>query len=90
MDSVSKSVPCAPTAAEFRFPLTYMTVRQSTPLYLPLWPSAARNLLRCFSVEVIATPVTYLVVGWHQAAETADALDRRTDFNPFAWAAESA
>lgn len=41
-------------------------------------------------VEVVATPVTYLVVDWLKRAESADAYDRRTDFNPFAWQSESA
>lgn len=36
-------------------------------------------------VEVAATPVTYLVVGWLKRAESADVYDRGTNFNPFAW-----
>ena len=37
--------------------------------------------------EVLATPVTYLVVGALKRAEGVDAFDRGTDFNPFhlAW-----
>jgi uncharacterized integral membrane protein (TIGR00697 family) len=42
------------------------------------------------AVEVVATPMTYLVVGWLKRAESADAYDRRTNFNPFAWQGESA
>jgi hypothetical protein len=34
--------------------------------------------------ETLATPVTYLVVGWLKRAEGVDAFDRATDFNPFA------
>jgi uncharacterized PurR-regulated membrane protein YhhQ (DUF165 family) len=34
--------------------------------------------------ETLATPVTYLVVGWLKRAEGVDAFDRGTDFNPFA------
>jgi uncharacterized integral membrane protein (TIGR00697 family) len=34
--------------------------------------------------EVIATPLTYLVIHWLKRAEQADAFDRTTDFNPFA------
>lgn len=41
-------------------------------------------------VEVVATPLTYLVVGWLKRAESADAFDSRTNFNPFAWQRESA
>jgi queuosine precursor transporter len=36
------------------------------------------------AVEVVATPVTYVVVGWLKAAEREDYYDRHTDFNPFA------
>jgi len=35
------------------------------------------------AVEVVATPVTYLVVGWLKRAEGVDAFDRETNFNPF-------
>jgi hypothetical protein len=42
------------------------------------------------AVEVVATPVTYLVVGWLKRAEGVDAFDRRTNFNPFAWQGERA
>lgn len=41
-------------------------------------------------VEVVATPVTYLVVGWLKRAEGVDVFDTRTNFNPFAWRGESA
>jgi uncharacterized integral membrane protein (TIGR00697 family) len=41
-------------------------------------------------VEVVATPVTYVVVGWLKRAEGSDAFDHRTNFNPFAWQEESA
>jgi uncharacterized integral membrane protein (TIGR00697 family) len=34
--------------------------------------------------ETLATPMTYLVVGWLKRAEGVDAFDRGTDFNPFA------
>jgi queuosine precursor transporter len=33
--------------------------------------------------EVVATPFTYLVVGWLKRAEHEDYFDRNTDFNPF-------
>jgi uncharacterized integral membrane protein (TIGR00697 family) len=42
------------------------------------------------AVEVVATPITYLVVGWLKRAESVDTYDRRTNFNPFAWQGESA
>ncbi len=36
------------------------------------------------AVEVVATPLTYLVVGWLKRAESVDVFDRGTNFNPFA------
>jgi hypothetical protein len=34
--------------------------------------------------EVLATPVTYAVVGWLKRAEGVDTFDAHTDFSPFA------
>ena len=36
--------------------------------------------------EVLATPLTYLVINWLKAAENADAFDRNQSFNPFSLA----
>jgi queuosine precursor transporter len=36
-------------------------------------------------VEIVATPITYLVVGALERAVGVDAFDKRTNFNPFAW-----
>lgn len=38
------------------------------------------------SYEVLATPLTYLVVNWLKRAEHADAFDRHQSFNPFSFA----
>jgi uncharacterized integral membrane protein (TIGR00697 family) len=35
--------------------------------------------------EVLATPLTYLVVNWLKAAEQVDTFDRQRDFNPFSF-----
>jgi len=35
------------------------------------------------AVEVVATPITYLMVGWLKRAEGVDTFDRGTNFNPF-------
>jgi uncharacterized integral membrane protein (TIGR00697 family) len=40
--------------------------------------------------EVIATPLTYLVINWLKSAEHADAFDRHESFNPFSFAEKSA
>jgi uncharacterized integral membrane protein (TIGR00697 family) len=39
--------------------------------------------------EVIATPMTYLVINWLKRAEQADAFDRHESFNPFSFAEKS-
>jgi hypothetical protein len=39
--------------------------------------------------EVLATPLTYLVINWLKAAEQADAFDRNESFNPFSLAGSS-
>jgi uncharacterized integral membrane protein (TIGR00697 family) len=36
--------------------------------------------------EVLATPLTYLVIGWLKRAEGSDAFDAHTNFNPFRFA----
>jgi uncharacterized integral membrane protein (TIGR00697 family) len=36
--------------------------------------------------EVLATPLTYIVIRWLKAAEQADAFDRNQSFNPFSLA----
>jgi queuosine precursor transporter len=36
--------------------------------------------------EIIATPITYLVINWLKRAEQADAFDRHENFNPFSFA----
>lgn len=42
------------------------------------------------AVEVVATPLTYMVVNHLKRAENIDAFDRRTNFNPFAVQREGA
>lgn len=39
--------------------------------------------------EVIATPLTYLVINWLKRAENSDAFDRHANFNPFSFAEKS-
>ena len=36
--------------------------------------------------EIIATPVTYLIINWLKRTEHADAFDRHENFNPFSFA----
>jgi len=37
--------------------------------------------------EVIATPITYLVINWLKRMEHVDTFDTHTNFNPFRFAA---
>ena len=39
--------------------------------------------------EVIATPLTYLVINWLKRSEHSDAFDRHQSFNPFSFAEKS-
>jgi len=48
-----------------------------------LWKIVIFNWLFKVGIEVVFTPVTYLVVGWLKKAEREDYYDRKTDFTPF-------
>jgi hypothetical protein len=39
--------------------------------------------------EVIATPLTYLIINWLKRAEQSDAFDRHESFNPFSFTEKS-
>ena len=49
-----------------------------------LWGIIAFNYVYKVALEVVLTPVTYLVVGFLKRAENVDVYDRNTNFNPFA------
>ncbi|MCS7088558.1 MAG: queuosine precursor transporter [Thermoflexales bacterium] len=49
-----------------------------------LWQVFASNYMFKVGVEVLFTPLTYLVVGALKRVEGIDAFDTSTDFNPFA------
>jgi len=57
--------------------------------FLGVWPSNTIlgvilfNCLFKVGVEVVFTPLTYLVVGWLKKAENEDYYDHDTDFTPF-------
>lgn len=52
------------------------------------WSTIGIMILSSYLVKVVyetlATPLTYLVVGWLKRAEAIDTFDRETNFNPFA------
>jgi queuosine precursor transporter len=45
----------------------------------------ATGYLLKVAYEVLATPITYLVINWLKRAEQSDAFDRHESFNPFAF-----
>jgi uncharacterized integral membrane protein (TIGR00697 family) len=48
-----------------------------------LWTLIVSNYLFKCGIEILFTPVTYLVVGWLKRIEHEDFYDRDTNFNPF-------
>jgi queuosine precursor transporter len=54
-----------------------------------LWNTMATGYVLKVSYEVLATPLTYLVVNWLKRAEHSDAFDRHQSFNPFSFAEKS-
>ncbi|MDP9040318.1 MAG: queuosine precursor transporter [Acidobacteriota bacterium] len=59
--------------------LTFGGVYPNSTLVRIIW----QGYLAKVAYEVLATPVTYAVVGWLKRAERADAFDRGVSFNPF-------
>jgi queuosine precursor transporter len=57
------------------------------------WPTVWRVILSSYvtkvAYEILATPLTYAVVGWLKRSESVDAFDRHTSFNPFGFRAYS-
>lgn len=51
-----------------------------------LWKVVAFNWLFKISIEILMTPITYLVVGFLKRREHCDYFDRETDFSPFSLA----
>ena len=49
-----------------------------------LWTIFVSNYIFKVGVEVVLTPLTYLIVGWLKQVENEDYYDRETNFNPFA------
>ena len=48
-----------------------------------LWTVGISNFIFKVGVEVVFTPITYLVTNWLKRKETEDYFDRGTNFNPF-------
>jgi queuosine precursor transporter len=68
--------------------LSWSGVRIDTTTALPsdiLWGIIIFNYIYKVILEVLLTPVTYLVVGFLKRAENVDVYDRNTNFNPFAF-----
>jgi len=48
-----------------------------------IWGIILVNYLFKVGYEVLATPLTYVVIGWLKRAEGTEAFDAHTDFSPF-------
>lgn len=59
--------------------LTFGGVYSGSTLVRIIW----QGYLAKVAYEVLATPLTYAVVGWLKRTEHADAFDRNVSFNPF-------
>jgi uncharacterized integral membrane protein (TIGR00697 family) len=66
--------------------LTFAGIYSTGTLVKIIW----QGYLAKVAYEVLATPVTYAVIGWLKRAEGADAFDRGISFNPFRLGASSA
>jgi uncharacterized integral membrane protein (TIGR00697 family) len=60
--------------------ITFAGTFTSGKLFQIIW----QGYLLKVAYEVLATPVTYLVVNWLKRAEHVDTFDTHTNFNPFA------
>jgi len=47
-----------------------------------LWMTIVNQWLAKTAYETVATPLTYVVVGWLKRIEGVDVYDRQTSFNP--------
>jgi uncharacterized integral membrane protein (TIGR00697 family) len=59
--------------------IAFWGVIPSTVLVTAIWSGYLFKVL----YEAVATPLTYVVVGWLKRVEGVDFYDRETDFNPF-------
>ncbi|MGH9615873.1 MAG: queuosine precursor transporter [Acidobacteriaceae bacterium] len=72
--------------------ITGQAVDTTTVVLIAFWGKAPRMTLLALIVsayvakvtyEIVATPLTYVVVGWLKKAEGVDAYDDHSSFNPF-------
>jgi uncharacterized integral membrane protein (TIGR00697 family) len=62
------------------YPLAFLGVWSGND---SMWKVMAFNWCFKVAIEVVFTPITYLVVGWLKRAENEDYYDRETNFTPF-------
>jgi queuosine precursor transporter len=60
--------------------ITFVHIYSASKIFQIIW----QGYLLKVAYEVLATPVTYLVVNWLKRAEHVDTFDTHTNFNPFA------
>jgi hypothetical protein len=64
--------------------VVFLTFVGTVPLHI-LGNMIATGYLLKVGYEVLATPITYLVIGWLKQEEGVDAFDRNESFNPFSF-----
>src|SRR6202789_2613364 len=62
--------------------ITFVHIYSASKIFQIIW----QGYLLKVAYEVLATPVTYLVVNWLKRAEHVDTFDTNTNFNPFRFA----
>jgi hypothetical protein len=74
--------------------ITGQAVDPTTVVLIAFWGKAARMtllelILSAYAAkviyEILATPLTYAVVGWLKKTEQSDVFDVHSSFNPFRW-----
>ena len=78
--------------------ITGQAVDTSLIILIAFWGFSGRTLLTMILssyltkvlYEVLATPLTYLVVGWLKRTERVDTFDTATDFSPFVFGPQQA
>lgn len=61
------------------YPIAFIGIWESTTIVKVILFNWVMKVL----VEVVLTPLTYLVIGWLKRVEAVDTFDRDTNFNPF-------
>jgi uncharacterized integral membrane protein (TIGR00697 family) len=78
------------------YPLAFLVLPSLVGFAAGVWPMEdviavlINNYFLKVAIEVVATPVTYLLVGALKRAEGVDVFDTNTNFNPFQFSGDAA